>query len=152
MSCERALNFDRWKTLSENYKPMRVWLWLVYKFTENYCCLRLFSNFIQTQRMYPTSLDKIRILTWKLLALSSWNLFLWTKILKNLLLEKYLFSVAATLKSSKQLKIIFLFLLVINTLQYKECLCILTFAKCNMWFIDQIYTIYRPEKNLKWYK
>ena len=30
MSCERALNFDQWKTFSENYKPIRVWLWLVY--------------------------------------------------------------------------------------------------------------------------
>ena len=28
MSCERALNFDQWKTFSENYKPMRIWLWL----------------------------------------------------------------------------------------------------------------------------
>ena len=51
----------------ENYKPMRVWLWLVYKFTENHCRFRLFSEFIQTQKRYPTSLDKIRILTWKLL-------------------------------------------------------------------------------------
>ena len=31
--------------------------------TENYCRLRLFSKFIQTQKRYPTSLDKIRILT-----------------------------------------------------------------------------------------
>ena len=35
MSCERGLNFDQWKTFSENSKPMRVWLLLVYKFTEN---------------------------------------------------------------------------------------------------------------------
>ena len=35
MSCERALNFDQWKTFSENYKPMRIWFWSVYKFTEN---------------------------------------------------------------------------------------------------------------------
>ena len=27
MSYERALNFDHWKAFSENYKPMRVWLW-----------------------------------------------------------------------------------------------------------------------------
>ena len=40
ISCEHAFNFDQWKTFSKNYKPMRVWLWLVYKFTENYCCLR----------------------------------------------------------------------------------------------------------------
>ena len=33
MSCECALNFDQWKTFAENYKPMRVWLWFVYKFT-----------------------------------------------------------------------------------------------------------------------
>ena len=36
MSCERAINFDQWKTFSEKYKPMRVLLWLVYKFTENF--------------------------------------------------------------------------------------------------------------------
>ena len=36
-----------------------------------------------------------------------------------------------SLKSSKQLKIIFLFMSVLNTLQYKQCLCILTLSKCN---------------------
>ena len=71
MSCERALNFDQRKTFSENYKPMRVWLWLVYKFAENQTSARLFSEFIQTQKRYPTSPDKIRILTWKLLVISS---------------------------------------------------------------------------------
>ena len=25
-SCESVLNIDQWKTFSENYKPMRVWL------------------------------------------------------------------------------------------------------------------------------
>ena len=29
---------------------MRVWLWFVYKFTENYCHFRLFPEFIQTQK------------------------------------------------------------------------------------------------------
>ena len=71
MSCEGRLNFDQWKTFSENYKPIRVWLWFVYKFTENNCHSQLFSQFIQTQKRYPTSLDKIRILTWKLLVISS---------------------------------------------------------------------------------
>ena len=70
MSGERGLNFDQWKTFPENFRPMRAWLWLVYKFTENYCRLRLFSEFIQTQKRYPTSLDKIRILTWKLIVIS----------------------------------------------------------------------------------
>ena len=46
MSCKRALNFGQWKSLSENYKPMRVWLWLVYKFTENCQIYRLFAEFI----------------------------------------------------------------------------------------------------------
>ena len=71
MSCERALNFDQWKTFSENYKPMRVWFWLVYKFTENCQIYRLFSEFIQTKKRYPTSLDKIHILTRKQLLISS---------------------------------------------------------------------------------
>ena len=66
---ECGLNCDQWRKFSENYMPMRVWLWLVYKFTENYCRLRLFSEFIQTQKRYPTFFDKIRILTWKLLAI-----------------------------------------------------------------------------------
>ena len=71
MSCERGLNFDQWKTFSENSKPMRVWLWLVYKFTENYCRLRLFSEFIQTQKRYPISFGRKRMLTWKLRVVSS---------------------------------------------------------------------------------
>ena len=36
-----------------------------------------------------------------------------------------------SLKSSKQLKIIFLYMSVLNKLQYKQCLCILTLPKCN---------------------
>ena len=70
MSCERALYFDQWKTFFENCKSMRVWLSLVYKFTENYYPSWLFSEFIQTQKRYPTCPDKIRILTWKLLVVS----------------------------------------------------------------------------------
>ena len=34
MSRERTLNLDHWKLFSENYKPMRVWLWFAYKITE----------------------------------------------------------------------------------------------------------------------
>ena len=70
-SCERALNFDLWKIFSEKYKPMRVWFWLAYKFTENYCRSLPFFEFMQTQKRYPISLDKIRILTWKLLVISN---------------------------------------------------------------------------------
>ena len=48
ISREPALNLDKWKTFSKNYKPMRVWLWFHYKFTVNNYRLRLFSEFIQT--------------------------------------------------------------------------------------------------------
>ena len=71
MSCERALNFGQWKTFSKNYKPMRVWLWLFYKFTENCQIYRFFCEFTQTKKRYPTPLDKILILTRKLLVISS---------------------------------------------------------------------------------
>ena len=67
---KKMWNFDQWKTFPKNYKPMRIWLCLVCKFTENYCRSRLFSEFIQTQKRCPTSLDKMHILTWKLLVIS----------------------------------------------------------------------------------
>ena len=71
MSCKRALNFDQWKKFSKTYKSMRVWLWLAYKFTKNCQIYRLFSALIQTKKRYPTSLDKIRILTRKLSVIPS---------------------------------------------------------------------------------
>ena len=96
-SRERVLNFDHWKKISENYEPMRVWLWLAYKFTKNYCRLRLFlrghSNsrkvsYLSWQNTYPNFESTCHI---KL------KCFLWTKLKENLLLMKYLISVAATL-------------------------------------------------------
>ena len=107
MSCERALNFDQWKTISENYEPMRVWSWLVYKFAYNYCHLRLFSKFIQTQEvsylswpnMYPNMKTTCHI---KL------KFFMWTKLLENLLLAKYLISVTAPLRWRSQIIVLIL--------------------------------------------
>ena len=58
-------------------------------FTENNC-----------RRFSPSSfklIDKISILTWKLLAISSQKKLLWTMLLENLLLAKYHISVAAAL-------------------------------------------------------
>ena len=49
-----------------------------------------------------------------------------------------------SLESSKQLKIVFLFMPVLNKLQCKQFLCILTLPKCNAKIIDQIYTTDRP--------
>ena len=54
-------------------KPIRVWLWIVYKIAENNCRFLLFTNFIQTQKRHPTSLDKTSILTGRLLFTSSQN-------------------------------------------------------------------------------
>ena len=39
MSCECVLNFDQSKKFSENYKPIRVWLGLVYKVKKTNCQL-----------------------------------------------------------------------------------------------------------------
>ena len=74
---------------------MRVWLWLVYKFTKNYCHLRLFSEFIETHWQiylsWQNSYPKLSTCHIKL------KFFLWTRLLESLLLAKYLISVAATL-------------------------------------------------------
>ena len=93
MSCERTLNFDQWKIFSENHEPMQVWLWLAYKFTENNCRLRLFSEFIQTQM-------KLSYLSWQNKYPSSKTTchikpkcFLWNKLPKDLLLANYITSV-----------------------------------------------------------
>ena len=61
------------KNVSKTNKPIRVWLWLLYKFNENNCCLRLFSKFIQAQKIFPNSIEKISILTWKPLVISIQN-------------------------------------------------------------------------------
>ena len=48
MPCEQALNFDQWKTFSENYKPIKVWLWPVCKIYRELLLLetflRVYSN------------------------------------------------------------------------------------------------------------
>ena len=46
MSRERDIDFDQQKIFLENYKPIRISLWFVYKITENNCLLRLFSKII----------------------------------------------------------------------------------------------------------
>ena len=78
------VSFKQWpiKTISANYKPMRVSLWLFCRVTENNCCSQLFVKFIQTQKRYPTSHDKVSILTWRLFAILSKTFFFsWTKLL-----------------------------------------------------------------------
>ena len=92
ISRERAWNFDQWKTFSENYKAVRVWLWLVCKITKNNCRSRILAKFPQTIKNYPTFLNKLSILTCRLLVISSQKIFLWTTLLENLCLAKYLLS------------------------------------------------------------
>ena len=98
MSCERALNFNQWKTFYENYKPMTVWLWFVYKV---YRELLSFATFL---RVHSNS-KEVSYLSWpntypnlKTTCHIKLKFFLWTKLLENLLHPKYLISVAAPLK------------------------------------------------------
>ena len=94
MSCEPALNFGQWKTFSENYKPIRVWSWFVYKFTEIIVArdfLRVHSNskevsYLPWQNKYPNLKTTYHIKP---------HFFLWTNLPKNLHLEKHLIFVAA---------------------------------------------------------
>ena len=100
MSCERALNFDQWNTFSENFKPMRVWLLLlVYKIYRELLSLATFLqirwnskevSYVFWQNTYPNLKTTCHI---------QLKFFLWTKLLENLLLAKYLISVAAPLKT-----------------------------------------------------
>ena len=90
ISCERGLSFDQWKIFSENYKPMRVWLWLLYKLSlATFLWSYLNSeevSYLFWQNTYPDLKTTCHI---KLMF------FLWTKLLENLLLAKSLISVAA---------------------------------------------------------
>ena len=61
---KQTWNFDQWKVLSENCKPIGVF---VYKITENNRRSRCFAELIKTRKRYPISLDMIYILTGKLL-------------------------------------------------------------------------------------
>ena len=147
MSYERALNFDQWKAFSENYKPMRVWLWLVYKFTENYFRSWLFSEFIQTQRRYLPRQNTYPNL--KTTCHIKLKFFLWTKPLENLLFAKYLISVTASLswKDNKYYQLLFEqkrnFKINVCLMNQKAAMY-LTFQFIDIWYIY----IYNYKKHL----
>ena len=86
MPYEHALNFDQWKTFSEHYKPMRVWLWRVYKFNENYCRSRLFSESIQTLYIWQSTYPNLKTIRHSKLKFSLWTKFIENLLHKNLLL------------------------------------------------------------------
>ena len=98
-SCERGLNFDQWKTISENYKPMSLII----------ICLQICRELLSLAtflRVHSNS-EKVSYLSWrntypnfKTTCHIKLNFFLWTKLLEGLLLAKYLISVAASLMLS----------------------------------------------------
>ena len=90
MSCERALSFGHWKRFSKiNYKP-------------NFLNQNLLS-LVTFLRVHSKS-KEVSYLPWQNTCSNLWTtchiklkFFLWTKLLENLLLAKYLISVAAPL-------------------------------------------------------
>ena len=103
MACEHALNFDQWKTFSKSYKPMRVWFWLVYKFTKNYCCSWLLWVHWNSK--------EVSCLCW-------WNMYPTLKIICHIKLcelnsfAKYLISVTAHLIMHLHYKNLVLFIFI----------------------------------------
>ena len=96
---------------------MRVLIMACLQITENYIVPHDISpsSFIKLKRgigyniltIYDTSLDNICILTWKLLLLYQATFAFVTKLLENLLLAKYLISVAAPVRVQDEFCIYF---------------------------------------------
>ena len=98
MLCERTLNHDHWKPFFKNYKPMRIWLWLVYKFTDNYCRLsQLFPRVHSNSKEVSYVSWQNTYLNLKTTCHIKLKFFLRTILLENLLVAKYLISVTAPL-------------------------------------------------------
>ena len=89
ISCERALNFDQWRTFPENYEPTRVWYGL---FTN-------LPRIIVACDFSPTSfkLKEVSYLSWqntypnlKTTCHKKLKFFSWIKLLEYLLIVKHL--------------------------------------------------------------
>ena len=96
MSCDCALNFDQWKTFSENSKS------LIMACIQNYRELVSLATFL---RVHPNS-KEVSYLSWqnlypylKTTCHIKLKIFLWTQLLEDLLRAKYLISVAASLNN-----------------------------------------------------
>ena len=96
--CQRecTLNFNQWQTFSENYKPIRVSLWIVYQITENNCRSRLFTNLKLSRGILLSCQNKHSKLN--TICHIKPKFFLWNKLLENVLLAKYFISVNAVFK------------------------------------------------------
>ena len=52
-------NLSREIDLRFDHLKKRIWLWIICNITENNCYFWLLTEFIQTQKRYPNSIDKI---------------------------------------------------------------------------------------------
>ena len=93
MSCERALNFDQWKTSSKNYRPMRFWFWLTNLSRIIIACDFSPSSF-RLKRSILSPLTKT-YLNLKTVCHVKLNFSCKLNSQKNRLLTKYLLSVTA---------------------------------------------------------
>ena len=98
--------------------------WAIYRPDEKKLKKKYWKVGIEFSINYNTKIPQIYILP-QFLSISEKNWGIYWLNSHNLLTSKN------GLQSSKQLKIIFPFMSVLNTFQYKQCLCILTLPKCN---------------------
>ena len=85
-----CFKFQPIKNIFRRLKSIKFSLRLVYKIIKNNSHSWLFIEFTQTQKVDPTSLDNLSILTWKVLLIWNQNVFLWTEFLKSFLHIKHL--------------------------------------------------------------
>ena len=142
MPREGGLSFDQWKTFTENYEPVRAWLWLVYKIAENKCSWRLFARFIQSYKRYHTSLDKISRRLKFNTCHTKLKFFLSTKLFEKLLLAKYLVSVVATLNRIWANLIVVFFTFDRKTWKWLTLLLLLTFHMIRPEWCDNLGTFF----------
>ena len=89
MSCERALDFDQWKTVNES---------VIFACLQIYRELLSLVTFLRVHSRGILPLDKTRTYPdLKTTCHIKLKFFLWTKLPENLLFAKYLISVAAPL-------------------------------------------------------
>ena len=65
-----GLSFEQWKISPENSRPIRVWLWFVYKVTRIVLAQDFWPSSFKLKKRYPTFHDKVNILTWTTFVVS----------------------------------------------------------------------------------
>ena len=87
ISCKRALNFDQRKTFSKNYKPMRVWVWLLYKIYRELLSLATFLPVHSSSKEVPYLFWPNTYPHLKTTCHIKLKIFLWTKLLETYLMQ-----------------------------------------------------------------